>query len=63
MTQLTGNPMQVLELTKMQSVWNTCCIFELDNNVRFISISMLGFIDLVLHMVTFYRVIKGPVGF
>lgn len=55
--------MQVLELTKMQSVWNTCCIFELDNNVRFISISMLGFIDLVLHMVTFYRVIKGPVGF
>lgn len=63
MTQLTGNPMQVLELTKMQSVWNTCCIFELDNNVRFISISMLGFIELVLHMVTFYHVIKGPVGF
>lgn len=63
MTQLTGNPMQVLELTKMQNVWNTCCIFELDNNVRFISISMLGFIDLVLHMVTFYHVIKGPIGF
>jgi len=55
--------MQVLELKKMQSVWNTCCIFELDNNVRFISISMLGFIDLVLHMVTFYHVIKGPIGF